>query len=44
VVDLVAILKKSIEENSSNGSAAKPKKKSDHRNGHTHHRKLKKAA
>ena len=42
VVDLVAILRKSIEENSGGGSASKGKKKSAARNGH--HRKLKKAA
>jgi DNA end-binding protein Ku len=46
VVDLVEILKRSIEENS--GGAAKTKKKTAHANGHahhgTHHRKLKKAA
>lgn len=41
VVDLVAILKKSIEENA---STSKGKKKSAERNGHGHHRKLKKAA
>ena len=42
VVDLVAILKKSIEENSGGSSAGKGKKKSAARDGH--HRKLKKAA
>src|SRR2546430_12286660 len=46
VVDLVAILKQSIEENST--SAGKGKKKAADRNGHAHaahhHRKLKKAA
>jgi DNA end-binding protein Ku len=51
VVDLVAILKKSIEENagggaSANGKAKGKKKAAGHssRNGHAHHRKLKKAA
>jgi DNA end-binding protein Ku len=56
VVDLVAILKKSIEENAAGGGrlngasrATKGKKKaashaSHARNGHTHHRRLKKAA
>jgi DNA end-binding protein Ku len=50
VVDLVAILKKSIEENAGGGAAengkAKGKKKGARaaRNGHAQHRKLKKAA
>jgi DNA end-binding protein Ku len=46
VVDLVAILKKSIEESSAATGKTK-KKTADHRNGHAHvahHRKLKKAA
>src|SRR3954470_23233293 len=53
VVDLVAILKRSIEENAGGGGngagsgsrGTKAKKKASHsRNGHAHHRKLKKAA
>jgi DNA end-binding protein Ku len=41
VVDLVAILKKSIEENT---ASSKGKKKTSEHQGHAHHRKLKKAA
>jgi DNA end-binding protein Ku len=41
VVDLVAILKKSIEENT---ASSKGKKKTSEHHGHAHHRKLKKAA
>jgi DNA end-binding protein Ku len=41
VVDLVPILKKSIEENT---ASSKGKKKTSEHHGHAHHRKLKKAA